>query len=91
MYYLIVPEGGREYVLCSGRRPELEALARQLRAEKLFRYVRVDSRTPPDPGKHPPPGSERRAADAGGTGPAPDVTPPAGDRSMGCRWVVLPG
>jgi hypothetical protein len=56
MYHLIVSEGCREYVLCSGRRTSLEALARQFRAERLFRYVRVDVRAPQEARQPPPPG-----------------------------------
>jgi hypothetical protein len=55
MYYLIVAEGDHEYVLCNGRREDLEKMARQLRAEGLFRYVRVDASAPPGVGKHSPP------------------------------------
>ena len=43
--------------LRSGRRQDLEALASKLRAAKLFRYVRVDTRAPPKPRNHRPNGS----------------------------------
>jgi hypothetical protein len=52
MYYLIVAEGDQEFVLCSGRREDLEGMARQLRAEGLFRYVRVDASAPPESRRH---------------------------------------
>jgi hypothetical protein len=54
MHYLIVSEGGREYVLKSGRRKVLEEMARKLRAAKLFKYVRVDTRPPPHDPRQPP-------------------------------------
>ena len=52
-HYLIVSEGGREYVLRKGSRAELEKLARKLRAAKLFPYVRVDTHAPPEGLKGP--------------------------------------
>jgi hypothetical protein len=70
MHYLIVSEGDREYVLRRGRRQELEALAKQLRAEKLFRYVRVDRKAPPGAGRHPPSGGQVPGQNDAGAAPA---------------------
>jgi hypothetical protein len=57
MWHLIVSEGGREYVLKSGSRDELEEMAQKLRAEKLFRHVRVDTSAPAGGRGHTPPGT----------------------------------
>jgi hypothetical protein len=65
--YLIIWEGGREYVLRKGNCRELEALAKKLRAARLFRYVRVDTRVPPETPLRPP--HQRGGQPSGGKDP----------------------